>query len=315
MTAPRAILIDTDPGLDDALALVLALRSPRLAVRAITVVAGNVPLPSCTANVLRILNVIRPNPAPEVFEGCAEPFSPAVVRAEHVHGSDGLGGLSSCFPVSQQAPAAAHASSAMVDMATRYGDQLSVVALGPLTNVAAAIQRDPDAMSRLREVVVMGGSSDGRGNATPEAEFNFYSDPVAVDIVLRSGLSVTLVGLNVTEQARLERAQFDARLESMPSGRLRSFLRGVAGPYFAFCRQESGMDSCALHDPLAIAVAIDPDLVSTSRMACEVVTAQGLTRGALLVNRIDGDGSGVRVADWLNAPAFLDLFLDTVCGP
>ena len=314
MRTPKPVLIDTDPGLDDALALVLALRSRELDVRAITVVAGNVPLPACTANVLRILEVLRPEPPPAVFEGCADPLSPRVARAEHVHGRDGLGGVSTRYPIGRLQPEPGHAADAMVDLARRHRGALTVVSLGPLTNLATALERDAAAMSGVREVVVMGGSDDGRGNVTPAAEFNFYSDPAAADAVVRSGLPVTLVGLNVTEQARLRRARFNERRDAMPSGARRSFVGDIALPYFDFCRKEGGSDACALYDPLAVAVAIDPDLVTTERMGCEVVTSQGLARGAMIIDRSDAARSPIRVATRVDAPRFLELFLGGVCA-
>ena len=314
MRTPRPVLIDTDPGLDDALALVLALYSPALAVRAITVVAGNVPLPMCTANVLRILEVLRPDPLPGVFEGCADPLSPRVARAEHVHGGDGLGGISGLYPVRRLKPESGHAVDAIVEMARRHRGDLTVISLGPLTNLAMALERDAPAMSGIRELVVMGGSDDGRGNATPAAEFNFYSDPAAADAVVRSGLPVTLVGLNVTEQARLPRSMFNQRLEAMHPGPLCSFLGDIARPYFDFCRKESGSDACALYDPLAVSVAIDPGLVTTERMVCEVVTSQGLSRGAMLIDGTRTARSSVRVATQVDGAAFLELFLGGLCG-
>lgn len=311
---PRTVVIDTDPGLDDALALVLALRSRALDVRAITVVAGNAALATCTANALRILELLRLDSTPPVFEGCARPLSPRVARAEHVHGADGLGGISGGYPVGQRQPEARHAADAMADMARQHGDSLSIIALGPLTSVAVALERDPAAMRGIGELVVMGGSADGRGNATPAAEFNFFSDPVAADQVLQSGLPVTVVGLNVTERARLPRARFEERLQPMPPCPLRSFLEDVSRPYFEFCRKESGGDTCALHDPLAVAAAISPGLVKCERMACQVVTTQGLTRGAVITEPAGPAQSGPRVATEVDVQGFLELFLGVACA-
>ena len=314
VTAPKTVLIDTDPGIDDALALILAMRSAALDVRCITVVAGNLPLKACTENTLRILDVLGSSDVPPVFEGCAHPMSPLVARAEHVHGSDGLGGVARSYPIGGMAPVPGHAADAMIAAARDYGNDLSIIALGPLTNVATAIQRDSAAMSEVREVIVMGGSLDGKGNVTPTAEFNFYSDPLAAQVVVRSDLVVTLVGLNVTERARLEPARFERCLESMQSGKLRSFLGDVARPYFESCRKLEGSDSCALHDPLAVAVAIDPHLVSLRETRVDVVTSQGLTRGMMVPGRPESTDLPVRVAVDVDEPAFLDLFLRSVRG-
>lgn len=315
MAIPKAVLIDTDPGLDDALALVLALRSSALDVRAITVVAGNVPLATCTANALRILELLRPDPPPPVFEGCADPLSPQVARAVHVHGGDGMGGVSDRYPIGDRTTEDGHAADAMVELARRWGDDLTVITLGPLTNAAVALERDPAAMRSIRQLVVMGGSADGNGNVTPAAEFNFFSDPVAADTVLGSGLPVTVVGLNVTEQARLPRARFEARRHAMPAGPLSAYLGDISSPYFDFCRKESGVDACALHDPLAVAVAISPDLVKCETMACKVVTSQGLARGAMISDRAKSGRRSTRVATAVDAEGFLELFLGVVCAP
>ncbi len=313
MPTPKTVLIDTDPGLDDALALALAFGSGELSVRAVTVVAGNVPLAACTANALRILRVLRPDSPPPVFEGCRDPLSPRVARAEHVHGGDGLGGLSREYSVGDLRPGNLHAADAMAAMARRHGDALTVIALGPLTNVAAAVERDAAAMRGIRELIVMGGSRDRRGNATSAAEFNFYSDPLAASRVLRSGLPVTLVGLNVTRRALLPRAQFEARCDAMNPGPLRSFLSDVAAPFFGIHRSRSGRDACSLHDPLAVAAAIDPDIVGTEDLDCDVVTEQGLTRGMMICRPPVASRSPVRVAVSVDAQRFLETFLGMAC--
>ena len=314
MSPPRPVVIDTDPGLDDALALALALRSLSLEVRAITVVAGNVSLPVCTANVLRVLEALDLDRPPPVFPGCSRPLSPPVARAEHVHGGDGLGGASRRFPVRRLRAASGHAAEAINRLASELGRELTVISLGPLTNLATALKRDPGPLSGIGELVVMGGSADGGGNATPNAEFNFYADPTSARIVVRAGLPVTLVGLTVTEKARLPRVRFERCVDGMRPGTLRSFLAAVGGPYFDFCRKDHGSDSCAMHDPLAVAAAIDPGLIETEPMACDVVDSQGLTRGMLEAWPAGGDTGipPIRVATSVDAAAFADLFLETI---
>ncbi len=315
MSDSRTVLVDTDPGLDDALALILALRSPLLDVRAITVVAGNVPLASCTSNALRILEAVGEDPPPPVYEGCSRPLSVPVARAEHVHGSDGIGGAASRFPVRRLAPRGEHAVDAMLDLARTVGNDLTVISLGPLTNVATALRKDPDAMGGIRELIIMGGSADGRGNVTRTAEFNFYSDPRAARAVVRSGLPVLVVGLNVTERALLPRARFNDEVAEMTREPLRSFLAIATPPYFDFSRKVRNFDGCAMHDPLAVAVAIQPDLIEADRLVCDVVDTQGLTRGAMLMDRRLDDQAAppIRVATAVDTPRFVDLFLETVC--
>ncbi len=314
MPPRKPVLVDSDPGLDDALALIFAMRSPELDVRAITIVAGNVPLKACTGNALRILGLLNLAVPPPVFQGCAHPMSAPVARAEHVHGDDGLGGVSRNYPLGDLAPRPGHAADAMIATAREYGRDLSIIALGPLTNVATALGRDPGTMSRVREIIVMGGSLNGRGNVTPIAEFNFYSDPLAAQAVVRSGLPVTLVGLNVTERARLERARFNRSLEAMPSGPLRSFLADVARPYFRFCEDSEGSDSCPMHDPLAVGAAVDPQMVTTRLFAVDVLTSQGPTRGMMVTDGLEPMDSPAKVAVEVDLSRFLETFLRTLCG-
>ena len=313
--SPKPVVIDTDPGLDDALALVLALRSSALDVRAITVVAGNVSLTACTANVLRILEAVKPATFPPVFEGHARPLSGKVARAGHVHGDDGLGGTTPKYPVRHLATSEGHATRAMVDLARKHGKDLTIIALGPLTNVAMAIERDPEAMSGIGQLVVMGGTDDGKGNATPRAEFNFFSDAKAAKAVVRAGLPTTLVGLNVTRETLLHEKSFRQRLAVAQPELLRSFLADVSQPYFEFGRKESGSHAAVMHDPLAVGVAIDPTLVNAERMPCDVIDTPGLTRGMMLVDRdvAVADAVPVMVATRVDADRFIDLFLDVVC--
>ena len=313
---PKPVVIDTDPGLDDALALVLALRSPALDVRAITVVAGNVPLAVCAANALRILEAVGPADLPPVLEGHSRPLSGRVARAGHVHGDDGLGGITPQYPVRQLATASRHATQAMVELARQHGSDLTVIALGPLTNVAKAIVLDREAMCGIGRLVVMGGTDDGKGNATPRAEFNFYSDAAAAKAVMRAGLPTTLVGLNVTRKTLLHKDRFHRRLAATQPERLRSFLADVTRPYFEFGRKESGSHAAVMHDPLAVGVVIDPTLVESERMLCDVIETPGLTRGMMLVDRdvAAADAPSVTVTTAVDADRFINLFLDVVCG-
>ena len=198
------IVIDTDPGVDDALALALAFASPELTVRAVTTVAGNVDLETATANAVYLLDLLAPGHAPRLAKGCAKPLARSLVTAEEVHGSDGLAGITRLDgwhrPDTSRQLARGSAVDVMLDEIKRSTEPLTVIALGPLTNIAAAITRDPAAMRRISSLVVMGGSLYAGGNVTPYAEFNFYVDPEAADAVLAAGLPLTLVPLDVTHQ-------------------------------------------------------------------------------------------------------------------
>src|SRR5579862_7414849 len=198
-TAPRRIIIDTDPGVDDAMAIFLALRSPELKVEAITPVAGNVPLELTLPNALRLVEIAGRRDIP-VAAGASAPLVRRLVTARYAHGENGLGGVD--FP----APSLKPVSESAVEMIRRIvrssPGEITVVALGPLTNVATALKADPELAKMIRAIVLMGGSLSG-GNITPAAEFNFYVDPEGARIVFDAGVPITMVGLDVTRKVQM----------------------------------------------------------------------------------------------------------------
>src|SRR5215471_874535 len=210
----RPVAIDTDPGIDDALALMLAMRSPELRVELITTVAGNVSVQMATANVRRMLAVLGPPVWPVVAQGAARPLRRPLHTARTFHGGDGLGGVTALrhadgspyYPTPEQPIARRQAVQHLLQLVQHYGPDLTVIALGPLTNVARAVQLSPATMRQLGSLVIMGGAIGVPGNASPVAEFNIFVDPHAADVVFRAGLPITLVPLDVTTQVRLTRA-------------------------------------------------------------------------------------------------------------
>ena len=284
---PHPVVIDTDPGIDDALAIVLALRSPELRVELMTTVAGNTGLRAATDNARRLLALLDPAEPPRLVRGAARPLRGRLNTAPDVHGDDGLAGLSRLrdrrgrllYPASRgPAPAGSGAAEAIVAKAREHGEALTVVALGPLTNIARALEADEPAMHRVGRLIVMGGAIEAPGNVTAVAEFNFHVDPVAADRVLASGMRITLVSLDVTRQVRLRWSVVrDAlRGDRPPLARaLRHFTRTWAS-------SEAGMP---LHDPLATALAIDPGLVRTRPLPVRVETRGVLTRGMSIADR------------------------------
>ncbi len=317
--SPRRVIIDTDPGIDDALALMLALRSPQLRIEAITTVAGNVPLDHCVTNAFHILRAARVENPPPVARGCALPLRREPVTASHVHGADGLGDISAIrepdgsprYPAPDEPVLSTHAADLIAELAASRPGEITVVALGPLTNIATALERAPKAMGKLAGLIVMGGSLNGVGNVTPVAEFNFFADPDAAQAVVRSGLPVTVVGLDVTHQARIRRATFRERAErSQAPGA--GFLRDVSKQYFDFA-ESHGKRECFLHDPLAVGVAIDPSFVRTEGFAADVETRGRLTAGMLVADRRDilrGEAHNIAGAVEVDADRFVEFFLD-----
>jgi purine nucleosidase len=276
--APRQVIIDTDPGTDDALAIMLALNSPELVVRALTVVAGNVPAPMGLDNALRLVSLARRCDIP-VAAGNPGPLVRTLTTGEFWHGANGLGNVvtapATCAPDHRWAP------DLIIQMVHAAPHELTLVTIGPLTNIALAIQKDPSIVPLVKEVIMMGGSLSG-GNTTSAAEFNVYVDPEAAQIVLQAGWPITMVGLDVCDKTLLTRVQL-VRLahEERPLGRfvyqVGSFLVGAA--------EASGAAGASMYDPLAVGAAIDPSLLTTRAMRVDVETTGILTRGETVANR------------------------------
>ncbi len=322
MTVP--LLIDTDPGIDDALALLLAFASPEVSVKAITTVAGNVSVELTTVNVFRILSEVKPARVPVVARGASKPLARPLVSAGHVHGEDGLGDLaqfnnldgSPRYPPVEGRLSPLDGPGLILDSAARFAGELVVVALGPPTNLAVALDRDRERMAGVGRVVVMGGAVAGPGNVTPAAEFNFYVDPEAVARVLGSGLPVELVPLDVTRQVILPRPLLVSRLAASP-GRLARFVADFTLKGFEF-GQTVGEGGIALHDPLALAVAVNPGLVGFESLSVRVECEGDLTRGMTVADRRPlpphrRPAPNCLVATSVDADRFLSFFLDRLC--
>ena len=327
---PRPVVIDTDPGVDDALAIVLALRSPELRVELMTTVAGNAGIRRVTDNARRLLALVDPDEPPRLVRGAARPLRGRLNTAPDVHGDDGLAGLSELrdragrllYPANRgPVPDSAGAASAIVAKAREHGEALTIVALGPLTNIARALDADEGAMRRVGRLIVMGGAIEAPGNVTAAAEFNFHVDPVAADRVLASGMRITLVALDVTRRVRLRWAAVRDALRGDRSAlarALRHFTR-------AWSSSEAGMP---LHDPLATALAIDPALARTRPLSVRVETKGVHTQGMSVADRrphraalrrsggnaSKADASLVDVAFEVDAGGVLDLVTERVFG-
>ena len=320
LTTP--VLIDTDPGIDDALAILLALGSPEISVEAITTVAGNVGVDLGTANAFRVLDVARPHHRPRVARGAAGPLVGPLITAAHFHGDDGLGNLGRLrdadgrprYPEPSHTLEMLDGADLILETADRFAGRLVVVALGPLTNVALALQRDRGRLAQAARIVVMGGAVAVPGNVTPAAEFNIHVDPEAASAVFASGLPVELVPLDVTRRVVLTAADLGAAL-ARHGGPTARFIQDFTAHGFDFETQQ-GDGSMALHDPLAVGVALDPSLVTLEALHVVVECEGRLTRGMTVADRRPrhtGPAPTCRAALEVDAPRFLRLFLERVC--
>ncbi|WP_417247659.1 nucleoside hydrolase [Celeribacter sp.] len=279
--APRKIIIDTDPGQDDAMAILLALASPEIEVLGITAVAGNVPLWRTAENALKVCEVAGKRDV-KVFAGCEKPMAHSLITAEHVHGKTGLDGIE----LPQPTMALQEQSGVDFIIETLRNEPAGAVTLctlGPLTNIATAFEKAPDIVERVGQVVMMGGAYFEVGNITPAAEFNIYVDPEAADIVFKSGADLVVMPLDVTHKALVTKP----RLEAFGAfgTHVGEACKGWLDFFERFDVEKYGSEGGPLHDPTVIAYLIAPELFKGRHINVEIETQSDLTRG-------------MTVADW-----------------
>jgi purine nucleosidase len=307
---PRKVIIDTDPGTDDAMAILLALNSPELEVQAFTVVPGNVPLQQGLSNALKLVSLAERCDVP-VAAGAPRPLMGEVRTAKEVHGENGLGNVE----ISQPAcPADSRfGPDLIIELVHREPGEITLVPVGPLTNIALAVIQDPSIVPLVKEVVLMGGSVSG-GNATAAAEFNILGDPEAAQIVFNAGWPVTMVGLDVTQKTLFTRAHL-AELR-----RSRGVQTDFAVAVFSFMldrmEKKYGLSGMAMHDPLAVGAVIDRTLVTTQCLPVEVETQGKLTRGETVADRRNRKEIErcANVCLGVQADRFIELFMTRLRG-
>jgi len=306
--ARREIIIDTDPGQDDAVAILLALASDEVEVLGVTAVAGNVPL-ALTERNARIVCELAGRPDIPVFAGCDRPIARPLVTAEHVHGKTGLDGPALPDPV--MALQAAHGVDFIIDtLRTRAPGTVTLCPLGPLTNIATAFTRAPDIVPRVQEVVLMGGAYFEVGNITPAAEFNIYVDPEAAQIVFRSGAPITVMPLDVTHKALTTHARVEAfRAMGTEVGRM---VAEWTDFFERFDKEKYGSQGAPLHDPCVIAWLIRPDLFTGRHINVEIEVTSELTRGMTVADwwRVSGRAPNAMFMGDIDAEGFFALLTE-----
>lgn len=310
---PQKIVIDTDPGQDDAVAIFLALGSPKeLEVLGIVAVAGNIGLPRSLKNTLQIVEVSGRIDTP-VYAGCERPIRRPLVTAEYVHGESGLDGPT--LPAPQIQPQTMHGVDFIIDTFRREpAKTVTICALAPLTNIAMAFIKAPDIIGRVKEIVLMGGGLFEGGNATPAAEFNIYVDPEAADIVFHSGIPITQVPLDVSHSMLATRERI-ARFRAL--GNRTGVATAEMLEFFSrFDIAKYGSDGGPLHDPCVIAYLLRPELFQGRLVNVEIETASELTRGMTVVDYwgVTNRPRNVNYVRSGNSDGYYDLLVERIAA-
>lgn len=310
---PTRIIIDTDPGIDDAIAIALAFASPEVEVLGITTVGGNTGLENTTGNALRLLHLLQRDDVP-VGAGAGRAIAfDQDLGDPSIHGQHGLGGVALA-----EAPRAADPRGALgvlVDLIEGSAEPVTLVAIGPLTNVALLAATRPDVYGKLERLVIMGGGVRITGNHTPTGEFNIWFDPESAARVFQAGVPVTMVGLDVTHKALFAGSDWNP-LRGADAGPLAKAITGMVDFYGTYYLSQYGSDATAQHDSLAIAAVIKPELISTQHCWVGVECAGQLTRGMTVADLKDvwGHPANTDVALDVDVPGFIELLVGRIAG-
>src|ERR1700685_1928782 len=283
---PRRVIIDTDPGTDDAMAILLALNSPELKVEALTVVPGNVVAAQGLENALKLVSLAGRCDV-LVAGGAQHPLNQKLITAQYWHGKNGLAGVD--LPAPTCKPDARFAPDLIVEMVHKYPHEITLIPVGPLTNIALAVSKDPGIASLVKDIVIMGGSITG-GNVNGAAEANIYNDPEAAAIVFNAGWIVTMVGSDIGERTLMTRKQL-AQIQST-HGPENDFVSKLGECYLSRA-EKNGYPGAAMYDPLAVGTAVDPTLVTLKEMHVDVETKGEFTRGETVANRMGANEKNV----------------------
>ncbi|GAC1427823.1 MAG: nucleoside hydrolase [Ktedonobacteraceae bacterium] len=305
----QRIILDTDPGIDDALALFLALASPEITLEAITTVQGNVSLEQTTYNALTLLTLAGRTDIPVAY-GCTEPLVRARVNAAHVHGLNGLGDIK--LPEPTIAPMEQQAVDLIIEKIMNNPGEIALVAIGPLTNIALAVRREPRIAQHVREIVIMGGAVCVPGNVTPNAEFNIFADPHAAHIVFHAGWPLRLVSLDVTTRVSMQRQHVETL--AAHGGKVTTAIQQMMVYYFDVFGPAFGSTTFQMHDPLCLAAAFQPDLITWERAYVDVELAGTLTLGETVgyFKRPNAPIPNMQLSVGVDSERFLNLFLERI---
>jgi inosine-uridine nucleoside N-ribohydrolase len=323
--APKRVIIDTDPGTDDAMAIILALNSPELKVEALTVVPGNVDARQGLENALKIVSLAGRCDI-TIAGGAQHPLNQKLITAQFWHGKNGLANVE--LPPTKCKVDPRFGPDLIIELVHKYPHEITLIPVGPLTNIALAVSKDPSIAALVKNIVIMGGSITG-GNVDGAAEANIYNDPEAAQIVFNAGWMVTMVGSDVGERTLITR-KYLGELQSS-HGPQNDFIAKIA-EFYLTRSEKSGYSGAAMYDPLAVGIALDPTLGTLKDMHVDVETKGEFTRGETVANRMGADENNVlhgdhyeiegvitlksnaRVCVASDADRFLELFVSRVRG-
>lgn len=296
----RRVIIDTDPGIDDAMAILLALNSPELKVEALTVVPGNVEAWQGLENALKIASLAGRCDLP-VAGGAQHPLNQKLITAQYWHGKNGLANVE--LPASRCKADSRFGPDLIIELVHKYPHEITLIPVGPLTNIALAVSKDPSIVPLVKDIVIMGGSISG-GNVDGAAEANIYGDPEAAAIVFNAGWIVTMIGSDVGERTIISRKHV-AELQTS-HGPESDFVAKLADWYLTRS-EKSGYQGAAMYDPLAVATVIDASLVTLKDMHVDVETKGEFTRGETVANRMGSDENNVLHGDHYEIDGVIEL--------
>ena len=298
--APKRVIIDTDPGTDDAMAIILALNSPELKVEALTVVPGNVDGRQGLENALKIVSLAGRCDV-TVAAGAQHPLNQKLITAQFWHGKNGLANVE--LPPTKCKADPRFGPDLIIEMVHKYPHEITLIPVGPLTNIALAVSKDPSIAALVKDIVIMGGSITG-GNVNGAAEANIYNDPEAAQIVFNAGWMVTMVGSDVGERTLITR-KYLAELQSS-HGPQSDFIAKIAD-FYLNRSEKSGYSGAAMYDPLAVGIALDPTLGTLKEMHVDVETRGEFTRGETVANRMGSNENNVLHGDHYEIEGVIDL--------
>ncbi len=303
------VILDTDPGIDDALAILLLAASSEISLEAITVTHGNTTVDKCAKNALQIAELCNLINVP-IARGASEPLVKSLSVAEETHGDGGLG--YAILPEPALKLSTLPAVELIINLVHKFPGEITLLCIGPMTNLALAILRDPSIVPLIKNVVSMGGTIHAPGNATPSSEYNVFCDPHAFDVVIRAGLKFTLVPLDVTYECLFQKRHMD-RIQSKNLA-IRKFIDDSTRFYMEFHDEYQSIEGCAINDPLAAAILIKPDLVQYSdyHVTVELKGDHNVAKTSADHFKATGKAANSKVAMKVNVEAFMDFFIERV---